>query len=180
MTIVLVTALLAIATVFLMDLRRVAEVRCIERAEYLRIRFSDLRHRLVMHAGSGTMTEDERNAFLFLYHATAFMLRHPMHYRSISDAVCTLLASPQLDTHPPMLRRQDLSEHTRPLLIEYVAACDDLVQQFADPLRMLVAYVGGQSVLDGAMRSRFRRREFIKQRESVEAWRNVGARALGM
>lgn len=70
------TVVAVFVVVGLSDLRRIKAIDRIERAERIRIRASALRHRLVMHAGSSDMTEDERNAFCFLCRATAFMLRH--------------------------------------------------------------------------------------------------------
>ena len=178
MTIVILAIVLAVVTTLVADFRRRAAIRCIEQAERLRIRFSALRHKLVMHAGSGQMVPTERNAFFFLYAATAFMLRHPKHYRLVSVAICSYYLSPETPK-PPMLHRQDISEQTRPLLREYVEACDDLVQQFADPIVLFLAYLGGESVVDTVRNLGSRVRDLETGKRRVEAWREVGAQALG-
>lgn len=173
MTIVLFTAVAIVIAIAYVDVRRLAAIKCIERAERLRMRFSSLRHRLVMHAGSGKMTETERNAFYFLYQATAFMLRHPKRYRSISDAVFLHLSAP-LPDKPPTLRRQDVTDPMRPLMVEFVEASADLVQQFADPILNLL-----YPSLLATLTARQRRHEWVVRRRRVEAWREVGAQALG-
>lgn len=178
MTIVVITLIVVALVIVLTDLRRMTAVRCIERSEKLRLRFSEIRHRLVMHAGSGEMTESERAAFIFLYKTTAFMLRHPKRYRLFSDVVCSLY----LDGAPPPpvpLRRQDISPRIRPLLQAYVSACNDLVQEFAAPLLVFMAYLGDESVVDCVRNAGRRRRELEAERRRVEEWRDAGVQALG-
>ncbi len=181
MTIALValTVVVVFVLVGLSDLRRIKAIGCIERAERLRIRFSSLRHRLVMHAGSGEMTPEERNAFVFLYRATAFMLRHPKRYRMFSAVFCSIHLDTNVPPSPPALRPQDISTSMRPLMLEYVTACNDVVQQFANPLLLLLASVSGESVVDAVANAGRRLRELEEKKRRVEQWRDVGARALG-
>lgn len=177
MTGLILVAILGLAFMAIADFRRRAAIRCIERTERLRMRFSQLRHELVMHAGSGEMRPQEKNAFYFLYPATTFMLRHPRWYPSISRAFCAVLMAPP--NSPPKLEKRDLSPATMPILREYVAACDELVQQFADVRVLIVAYLSGESVVDCVRNIGRRHRELMAERERISRWREVGAGALG-
>lgn len=146
MTIVATVFVIALVLILIIDQRRLTAIDCVERAERLRIRFSAIRHSLVMHAGSGEMRSDEKKVFYFLYGGTTFMLRHPRAYHPISNAFCAVLMDPPPE--PPALKREDVSPYAVPLLRQYIAACDDLVQQFADPRIKLLAYLSGESVVD--------------------------------
>jgi hypothetical protein len=172
--------------VIVTDLRRIGAVRCVERAERLRLRFSDMRHRLVMHAGSGEMESRERNAVVVSYVAITFLLKHPTLYNRISLAFCSAIfhrqARPDEDVAVPddipELSSENLSEKTRAILEEYVEACDDMIEQFANWQLVFLAYLSGNSVVDCIRNLGTRHRELEAEKQQLKRWRRVGTDAL--
>src|SRR6185295_13338546 len=120
-----VTSLVLVAIVVVYEIRRSAKIRYIAQAELLHIRYSDLRHRLIKLGGSSLMTPEDRNAFVFLYRAITLLLRYPQFYKQMSTSACLALITPDL-RRPPKISPGDFSERTRPLLIEYLSASDEL------------------------------------------------------
>jgi hypothetical protein len=180
MTIVAIVFALGVVLLAVFDMRRFTAVRCIERSERLRLEFSDIRHRLVVHAGSGGMGEAEKPFLYFLYAGTTFMLRHGQHYQPISNMFCAALYTRQQSKSPPRLRREDVPESAEPLLRDYVRACDSMIQQFADPKLRLLAYLSGTSVRDLVRNAGRRRRAVLEEEQRIKEWREVGAGALAL
>lgn len=161
---------------------RLARIRRVEHAERLRLRFGRLRHRLVMHGGSGKMGADERDAFRFLYEATTVVLHNPKSYRSFSHAVCINLLDPELSARPPRLKKKSISKATRPLFKEFVKASDDLVNQFTDPMLVILVCFGQghRNVIEACRAIAKTRRELEERKAAAETWRQAGANAVGM
>jgi hypothetical protein len=140
------------------------------------MRFSQLRHKVVAYAGSGKMGRDEKRSIRFLYEGTTFPLRCPFLYRDISFMVCKSFVEDG-PAGPPKLKKGDFTSRTRPLLKEYVAISEDLVNQFAHPLFCVSAWLGGRKVLEmfREMRAMERARKEAKRR--VVQWRECAVRA---
>lgn len=124
--------LLAILVYVVYEYRREKQLRLLERTERMHIRFSNLRHRLVMLAGSGQLSRDDQKAFKFLYTATTYLLRHPSLYQRIGAAswvaLNTVVPSSLQGNQKGSLTKQDFSQCIYPLLKEYVEASMELHQ----------------------------------------------------
>ena len=179
MIIVASVAVVLFVAIVIADMRRLAAIRCVENAERLRLRFSRIRHELIMHAGSGEMEQYEQRLFHFLYRSTTMMLRHPAYYSLYSDVACAALLEPETSP-PPTIRKKDLSKATRPILLEYVQTCDDVIEQFASRLTLFVAFLSGESVVDCFRNSGKRMRELRAEKERIERNRSLAAHALQM
>ncbi|MGH8469493.1 MAG: hypothetical protein ACREVY_11100 [Gammaproteobacteria bacterium] len=177
MGIFLTIGLLAVLIVIAYEVRRSARVRYLEQAERLRIRFSRLRHRLVMLAGSGQMSGDDRKAFEFLYHATTRLLRYPTLYKQLSTSTC-VASMDGIPSTPPTIRKDDFSHRTHPLLEEYVEASGQLVQEFPPPALVLAAILSWKRVLEWSRDAGRWLKELEAERERVKAWRRVSLTLL--
>lgn len=171
MYIFLTIGFLSVLTIIVYEIRRSARVRYLELAERLRIRFSRLRHRLVLLAGSGQMSAGDRKAFEFLYHEITRLLRYPALYRQLSMSACIARVD-RAPAAPPTLRKEDFSHHTHPVLAEYVAASGELVKKFPPPALVLAAILSWKRVLEwshGAGRWLKELNELKAEREHVKA-----------
>jgi hypothetical protein len=160
------------------ELRRSARIHYLERSEVLHMRYSDLRHRLVLFAGSDSMQREDRQAFEYLYLATTLLLRYQQFYKEWSTSACLSLMTPDLK-HPPKITPEDFSDRTKALLVEYLEASDDLIQQFAHPMLTFFAFLSGKRVLEWASDAGKGIKEAKENRKLVKQWRDVGQQALG-
>lgn len=177
MGIFLTIGLLALLIVIAHEIRRSARVRYLELAERLRIRFSRLRHRLVLLAGSGQMSGNDRKAFEFLYHATTQLLRYPTLYRQLSMTTCVAF----MDGTPastPNIRKEDFSHLTHPLLVEYVEASGELVEKFPPRALVLAAILSWNRVLQWSRDAGRGLKELEAEKERVKAQRRVSLTLL--
>lgn len=172
----------SVATLLLLALlewRRSARIAYMERAERMRVRLSHLRHQLVLFGGTAMKSEDRR-AFEFLYGLTTLLLRYPRYYQQISTSVCFAFMD-GAPRRPPRIKKRDISSRTRPFLEDCVRAADDLVQQFAHPILLILAFLSRKRVLEWA-RERGRQmsefHEILEERKVIEEYRQLGARAL--
>ncbi len=174
----IVILFVGLAAIAIQEWKLFAFPRYVERSERLRIRLSKLRHRIVMYAGSGKMSSEEKRAIIFLYNGTTFPLRCPFLYRDISAMVCLSIMD-DVPIEPPKVRKSDFTENTRPLLKEFVSVSEDLVNQFADPMLSLVASVSGRKVLDMAKEMRSVRREARKRQAVMRTWQQRACAVAG-
>jgi hypothetical protein len=179
MGIFLTIGCLALLAVIVHHVRRLARLRYLERAELLRIRFSALRHHLVMFAGSGQMLTDDRKAFEFLYRATTVLLRYPRFYQMFGTSTWVALRDGSY-TPPHDIRKEDFSERTRPLLKEYVDASKHLANEFAHPAAMIIltASISRRRLSEWWRDVRRWLEDFKAEREEVNEWRRFSLTLL--
>jgi hypothetical protein len=128
-----------------------------------------------MYGSSGSLSQTDLKAFKFLYFATSFTLKHSALYHNVSASLCAALMNPS--AHPPSLRKKDFSLQTRPLLGEFVEACADLVDQFAHPAILILAFTTGKRVVHYAyIVGEYN--EIKKKRQKIQEWRQAGEHAL--
>ncbi|MGH8593428.1 MAG: hypothetical protein ACREV3_06095 [Gammaproteobacteria bacterium] len=168
--------LLAVLIIIAYDYHRSARVRYLELTERFRIRFSRIRHRLVLLAGSEEMSGNDRKAFEFLYHETTLLLRYPTLYRQLSMSAC--LMDRTLATPLPSISKEDFSDRTRPLLKECVEASRELIQKFPPPAFVLVAILSWKRVWEWSHNIERWLKELEAARKRVEAWVQISARLL--
>lgn len=173
----LIGLILPVLIMVVESVRRRARLKYVSNAERLRLRFSDLRHRLVMYAGSGEMEAQERKAVTFLYCATTDLLRHPSMYRELSYSACAALIRP-CPPAPPKLRRKDFSDRTLGLLREYVTSADELIQTFAHPTLVFLAFLQGKRVLEMAREVGAAQKIIRTEKRTLREWRQAGAKVL--
>lgn len=177
MCIFITIGLLVGVIVIAYEIRRSARVRYLELAERLRIRFSRLRHRLVLLAASGQLSGDDRKAFEFLYHATTSLLRYPTLYRQLSMSAC-VASMDGTPTTPPTMRKEDFSDRTHPLLEEYVEASGQLVKEFPPPAYVLAVILSWKRVWRWSRTAGRWLRELQTEKKRVEAWLRVSTNLL--
>lgn len=175
--------LLALLTYVVYEYRREKQIRLLERTERLHIRFSNLRHRLVLLAGSGQLSRDDQKAFKFLYTATTYLLRHPSLYQRIGTAswVALRAAAPASGSgQRDVLTKQDFSESIYPLLKEYVEVSTGLINEFAHPARLilLAALLSQRHVSEWYKNAGRWIQEFKIEKQRSEAWANLSLTLL--
>lgn len=179
----LIVGLVAILVYALYEYRREKRLRFLERTERLHIRFSDLRHRLVLLAGSGQLSRDDQKAFKFLYTAITYLLRHPSLYQRIGTAYWIALraAAPTSGGNQGnVLTKQDFSESIYPLLKEYVETSMELTNEFAHPARiiLLAALLSQRHVSEWYKNAGRWLQEFKTERRLSEAWASLSSTLL--
>lgn len=167
------------------EYRRENRLRFLERTERRRILFSDLRHRLVMLAGSGQLSRNDQKAFKFLYTATTYLLRHPSFYQRIGTASWIALraavpASAHAGSQGNLLTKEDFSKSTYPLLKEYVEASMELMNEFAHPARpiLLAVLLSQRRVSEWHKNAGRWIKEFKEERKFSEAWASLSSTLL--
>ena len=170
---------LVLVVFLLIESSRERRIHRIELAERLRLRFSDQRHRLIMHAGNGKMMHAELVGFRYLYEATTFALRHSMRYQGISIVACLIAMNPESHSQLPRIRLNNFpTSTTREILREYVDTTNDLVDQFVHPIWLILVFPSGKRVFNWAF-DRGRRVHLRQEHEKFLALRDAGCRALG-
>lgn len=180
MAIFLIVGLVAILIYALYEYRRETRLRLLERTERLHIRFSDLRHRLVLLAGSGQLSRDDQRAFKFLYTAITYLLRHPSLYQRIGTANWVALRAATSDSggnQGVSLTKKDFSESIHPLLKEYVEASMDLMKEFSHPARIILL-AALLNVSEWCKNARRWLQEFKIERKRLEAWASLSSTLL--
>jgi hypothetical protein len=136
-----------------------------------------------MFCGSGEMSSEDRKAFDFLYVGTTLLLRYPAIYPQLSTSTCIALMDANYKTPPGTIKASDFSLRTRPLLKDFLKAADQMVQEFAQPLFLILAFISGQRVLVWAKETGRRLREIQdlhSEARITKQWRDAGAAlALG-
>ena len=182
MAIFLIVGLVAMLVYALYEFRREKQLRLLECTERLHIRFSDLRHRLVMLAGSGQLSRNDLKAFKFLYTATTYLLRHPSLYQRIGTAswIAARAAAPASGNQGTVLTKNDFSESTYPLLKEYVETSIELANEFSHPARIiLLAVLLSQRRVSDWYKNAIRwLEEFNTERKLYEAWTSLSSTLL--
>jgi hypothetical protein len=177
MTLVIAFVLLTIVVDYFVYRQRMVRIESLAASEKLRMRFSTLRHRLVVYAGSGEMQARERQAFGFLYRGLTLFLRYPRMYPLVSAEVCTsAFRGRESVISPPNVQGEDFSPETIELLREFIRAVDDLVENFASPIFTAYAKASGAPLREVLHMARQRKKQ--AEKDTLRQWSEQGRNVL--